>query len=188
MAKVRYKDRSHFRDSVRSVNVRKIIKYITFAVIACILAVMQTSFAKIGSFPIGLTLLFVSAIGIFFGERDGAIVGLFGGIIIDSLSGAVIYTSPIVYMIVGYFCGLCIKRFLSKNLPSFIVYTLVVGLFKELVNLFYFVMLSDKLNVIEILINDLIPDYLIYIAFSPIVYLVVFALHRIINKETKKKV
>lgn len=188
MAKIRYRDRSHLKERVRSINTRNIVKYILFFILICIFSVMQTSFARVGNVPIGLTLLFISAIGIFFGERDGAIFGLLGGVIIDSLSGGVIYTSPFIYMIVGFMCGICIKRFLKKNLPSFIVYILLVGILKQAVNLFYFVMLSDKLNLVNILVESLLPDYFVFIAFSPAVYLVAFILYKIINKETKKKI
>ena len=51
MANVKFKDRSHIKDRVRSVNTREVIKYITLTVILCALSVMQTSFAKIGDIP-----------------------------------------------------------------------------------------------------------------------------------------
>lgn len=187
MARVRYKDRSHVKERVRAVNIRDIVKYTLLIFTVCVLSVMQTTFVKVNGLPVGLALIFVSAVGIFFGERDGAILGLFGGIIIDSLAGGVLYTSPLVYMLVGYFCGLCIKRFLSKNLPSFLVYMLLVGLIKQAVNIFYFVMLSDSLNLMEILVGTLLPDYIAFVLFSPAVYLIAFALFKIISIEKRKK-
>ena len=148
---------------------------------------MQSTFFKINGSPVGLTLIFVAAVGIFFGERDGAILGLLGGIIIDSLAGGVIYTSPMVYMLVGYFCGLCIKRFLSRSLPSFLVYMLLVGLIKQAVNIFYFVMLSDSLNLMEIFLGTLLPDYIAFVVFSPAVYLVAFVIFKIVSIEKRKR-
>ena len=187
MARVRYRDRSRVKERVHAVSTRQIIKYALLIFTACILSVMQSTFFKINGSPVGLTLIFVAATGIFFGERDGAILGLLGGIIIDSLAGGVIYTSPLVYMLVGYFCGLCIKRFLSRSLPSFLVYMLLVGLIKQAVNIFYFVMLSDSLNLMEILLGTLLPDYIAFVVFSPAVYLAAFVIFKIVSIEKRKR-
>ncbi len=187
MSGARYTERSHIREHHRAIGRREIIKYIILIFVLCILSVMQTSFAKLFGNPIGLTLLFVSALGMLFGERDGAIFGLVGGVLIDSLSGGIIYTSPLVYMLIGYFCGICSKRFLSKNLPSYIVYMLIVGLIKQAVNLFYFVMLTDNFNLMQIFIEVLVPDYISFIIFSPVIYGLSYLLFKLIYIKKKKK-
>ena len=166
---------------------RDILKYVIFVFILCVLSVMQTSFVKVNGNAVGLVLLFISAIGMLFGERDGGVCGLIGGVIVDSLGGGVIYISPLVFAIVGYLCGICVSRLLQKNFPSYIVYMLIVGILKQAVNLFYFVMLSDKFNLMKIFIDVLIPDYIAFILFSPVIYGFAYLLYKILNTKKKKR-
>ncbi len=183
----RYGARSSSRENMRSFGKREIIKYISLVVVLCILAVMQTSFVKIDDHPVGLVLLFVSAVGMLFGERDGGVLGLIGGIIIDSLGGGVIYISPLVFALIGYLCGICVQRLLSSNFPSYLVYMLIVGIIKQAVNLLYFVMLSDNFNLMQIFIYTLVPNYIAFVLFSPLVYGIAYLLYKAINYKKKKK-
>ena len=184
---VRYTGKSYRGEGDRFFSKKNIIKYIVFIFVSCTLAVMQTSFVKINGNPIGLTLLFVSAIGMLFGERDGGIIGLISGLIVDCLGGGIIYIASLVYAVIGYLCGICVSRFLQKNLPSYIVYMLIVGLVKQAVNLFYFVMLSDNFNLMQITVGILIPDYLTFVLFSPAIYLIAYLIYRIFNYKKNKK-
>lgn len=184
---VRYTGGSDRSEVGRVFTKRNIIKYVIFVFIICILSVMQTSFVKINSNPIGLTLLFVSAVGMIFGERDGGVVGLIGGLIVDCLGGGIIYIAPLVYAMTGYICGICVSRFLQRNLPSYIVYMLIVGIVKQAVNIFYFVMLSDNFNLMQIFVTNLVPDYLTFIIFSPAVYGIAFITDKALNHGKNKK-
>ena len=175
------------RSRSRSVTKRDIVKYIIFIVLLSVLSVMQTSFVKINGSPIGITLLFISAVGMLYGERDGGVTGLIGGLLVDCLGGGVIYASPLVYALIGYMCGVCVKKFLSSNLPSYIVYMLIVGIVKEAQNLFYYVMLSDNLNLVQIFIDTLLPDYVAFIIFSPVIYGVAYLTYKITSYKKNKK-
>lgn len=177
----KYTGRSRYGDGEKILSKKNIVKYSVFFIALSVFSVMQTSFVKVNSNPVGLTLLFVSAVGMLFGERDGGIVGLIGGLIVDCLSGGVIYTSALIYAVIGYLCGICVSRFLGRNLPSYIVYMLVVGIAKQATNVLYFVMLSDNFNLLEIFVKRLVPDYLSFIIFSPIIYGFTYILYNILN-------
>ena len=171
------------------INIRLILGLILIIPTVLFLAIMQTSVLKIFGSPPGLTLLFTCAVGMIFSEREGAFVGVFSGFIIDCLGGGVFSLSPIFFMLCGYFCGICARFVLSRNMPSFAVYMLVVGVLKEMINIFYFGMSSQSLNLFEALTNTLIPDYFAFVICSPAVYLIAFILKKIIfiKKNNKRK-
>ncbi len=171
----------------KRISARSIIKYAVLVLSVCILSCMQTSFFKLFGSPVGLAFLFVLATGFLFSEREGAIIGTVGGVIIDSLGGGVIYLSPLVYMLIGYFCGFLSKKFLSRNLPSFLVYALMAELIKQVVNLLYFVMLSDNFNLMQIFMYSIVPDYISTVLLSPALYGAVLGLYKLINIQRKKK-
>ena len=175
------------RGGAHRITKRDIVKYVIFILLLSILSVMQTSFVKINGNPVGITLLFVSAVGMLYGERDGGMTGLIGGLLIDCLGGGIIYISPLIYALVGYFCGVTVSKILSSNLPSYIVYMLIVGIVKEAQNLFYYVMLSDNLNLVQIFIDTLLPDYVAFIIFSPVIYGVTYLTYKITNYKKNKK-
>ena len=186
----RYVSRSRSGVRGEAINKKIIIGLIFIIPTALMLAVMQTSVLKIFGAPPGLTLLFTCAIGMVLGEREGAAVGVFSGFIIDCLGGGVFSLSPIFFMLCGYFCGICARFVLSRNMPSFVVYMLVVGVLKEMINVFYFGMSSQSLNLFEVLTNTLVPDYFAFVICSPAVYLVAYILKKIIfiKKTNKRKI
>ena len=187
MSGARYTGGSRGIENDRVFSKRSIIKYAVLIFTVCALSVAQTSFVKVNGMPIGIVLLFVSATGMLFGERDGGIIGLIGGLIVDCLGGGIIYIAPLIYAVIGYFCGICVSRFLQRNLPSYIVYMIIVGIIKQAVNLLYFVMLSDNLNLMQIFVSILVPDYLAYVLLSQIFYGITYILYKILSLKKNKK-
>lgn len=188
--KNKYISRSQVRAQREAANKKIIIGVILMIPAILFLSIMQTSVLKIFGKPPGLTLLFACAVGLVFGEREGAAVGVFSGFILDCLGGGVFSLSPIFFMLCGYFCGICARFVLSKNMPSFVVYSLVVGVLKELIVVFYFGMTSQSLNLFEVVTNTLIPDYFAFVICSPAVYAVAYILKKIIfyNRTNKRKI
>ena len=176
----RYVSHSQHASQKESVNKRIIIGVILTVPVVLMLAIMQTSVIKIFGKPPGLTLLFTCAMGMLLGEREGAATGVFAGFILDCLGGGVFSISPIFFMLCGYFCGICARFVLSRNMPSFVVYSLVVGVLKELIVVFYFGMSSQSLNLFEVLTNTLIPDYFAFVLCSPVIFAITYILKKVI--------
>lgn len=187
---VKYISRSKVLAQRESLNKRIIFGIILFIPIILFLAVMQTSVLTIFGKPPGVVLLFTCATGMLFGEREGGACGVFGGFIIDCIGGGLFSISPLFFMLCGYFSGVCSKYVLSRNLPSFLVYALVVGILKELVSIFYFGMSSENLNLFEVLTNTLIYDYFAFVICSPFIYVIVYILKKIIfyTKNKREKI
>ena len=188
--KERYVSRSNVRAHREAINKRIILGVILVIPTVLMLSVIQTSVLKIFGKPPGLALLFTCAMGMIFGEREGAATGVLSGFILDCLGGGVFSLSPIFFMLCGYFCGICARFVLSRNMPSFVVYSLVVGVLKEMINVFYFGMTSKNLNLFEALTDTLIPDYFAFVICSPVIYLIAYILKKIIfiKKTNKRKI
>ena len=184
---VKYTSRSRVRAHRESLNKRIIFGVILFIPVILFLAVMQTSVLTIFGKPPGLVLLFVCATGMLFGEREGGACGVFGGFIIDCVGGGLFSLSPLFFMLCGYFSGVCSKYVLSHNLPSFVVYALVVGILKELLGIFYFGMLAESLNLFEVITKTLFPDYFAFLICSPFIYVVAYRLKKIIFYKRKSR-
>ena len=188
--KNKYVPRSEVGARREAINKRIIIGVILVVPVVLMLAIVQTSVLKIFGKPPGLALLFVCAMGMVFGEREGAATGVLSGFILDCLGGGVFSLSPVFFMLCGYFCGICARFVLSRNMPSFVVYSLVVGVLKEMINIFYFGMTSQSLNLFEVLTDTLIPDYFAFVICSPAIYLIAYILKKIIfiKKTNKRKI
>lgn len=187
--KNKYIERSNAKRREKAISKQLIIGVLIYVPFIMICACLQSSTFKIFSMPPSLCLLVSCAMGMLINEKVGAISGIFSGFIIDAVGGGIFAVSPLFYMLCGYFCGVMVKFVLSANFPSYFVYMLAVGVLKELLNVFYFGMMSGNLNLVELLFNTLIPDYFAFLIFSPAVYLFVYLFNKIIfyKRDTKRR-
>ena len=141
----------------------KIIIYtLFFSAIIFISAIMQTTFLEFFGKSADITLAIVCAIGFIAGEKAGCISGLFSGILISYLGGSGLSFAPIIYVLCGYFCGALVGWFLSQNFPSFILYSLVAGVIKEIFTIIYFGLFSDSFDIWQIFIKITVPEFFAY--------------------------
>ncbi len=155
---------------------RIVVYSLCFAVLIFTCAVLQTTcLSFLGKAP-ALTFALVCAIGFIMGDKAGAIWGILGGIAADIIGGAGFSFSPVVYMLCGYCCGAFVGWFLSKNLPSFIAYALISGVFKEIFTFAYFGLFSKEFSPVGILLKVVLPEYLAYILCILPAYFAVLAI------------
>ena len=137
-------------------------------------AAMCSFFAQLTRLPATPDLILgaVLAIALLDGRKTAAIVGVFGGIVIDSLGGVGVSLSPLLYLVVvltvggisekmlpGFFSWLCLL------LPSL----LLRGLFTALGFLFY----TGGLPVGEVLRSVILPEAICTVIFCcPLYFLV----------------
>ena len=125
-------------DRERIGTVRAVIYSLCIAVIVFLSAVLQTTCLNFfGKVP-ALTLAVSCAVGFVFGEKWGAVTGAVAGVLTDILGSVGSSFSPVVFMLCGYCCGAFVGWFLSKNLPSFLIYAAIAGVFREIFTFVYF--------------------------------------------------
>lgn len=73
----------------------------------------------------GLGLCFAMALGYTVDREVGGAAGLIGGFLLDGALGESMMLRPLLYFLLGWFCGVLGGRLLAHNLPSFIVFSAV---------------------------------------------------------------
>lgn len=142
---------------------KTVIYILFFSTILFCSAIAQTTFLEFFGKSADLTLALVCAIGFIAGERMGSILGLVSGILISYLGGSGLSFAPIIYVICGYFCGAAVGWFLSRNLPSFLLYSLLAGVVKEIFTVIYFGLFSSSFDIWQIFIKITVQEYLAFI-------------------------
>ena len=103
---------------------RAALKLALFAVLVFIIGALQVSlFSKVRLFSAtpDILLAFVLGLGVFDGERTGAVIGVWAGVVSDALGGSVLMFSPFFYLMAGYLAGIAVKTLLGKNFPSWLI-------------------------------------------------------------------
>ena len=177
-----------YGDQKEKMNIKQIVIYSAcFTVLIFISAVLQvTCLSFFGSVP-NLTFALVCAIGFVFGEKAGAISGVISGVFIDLIGSVEFSFSPIVFMICGYCCGAFVGWFLSKNLPSFLVYAAIAGVFKEIFTFVYFYLFSTDFSILKIFTSVVIPEYFAYYVCVIPAYGMVFGIFSLFKGKDKRR-
>lgn len=183
------KNRVGRRERGEKINLYKTVIYsVCLSFLIFISAVLQTTcLTFFGKVP-ALTFALVCAVGFVFGERAGGIAGILTGMLTDILGSSGFSFSPIVFMLCGYCCGAFVGWFLSKNLPSFIIYAAIAGVFKEIFTFVYFGLFSASFSLWNIFTSVVIPEYFAYILCVLPAYFAVLGIFRLFKgKDVKEK-
>lgn len=177
-----------YGDQKEKMSIKQIVIYSAcFAVLIFISAILQVTCLSFFESVPNLTLALVCAIGFVFGEKTGAVCGVVSGVFIDILGNVGFSFSPIVFMICGYCCGAFVGWFLSKNLPSFIVYAALAGVFKEIFTFVYFGIFSTNFSLWKILKSVVIPEYFAYMLCAIPAYGAIFGIFSLIKGKNKRR-
>lgn len=133
-----------------------------------------------------LTFAVICAVGFIMGEKWGAVFGIMGGVTVSLLGHGGFSFAPVVYMLCGYFCGALVGWFLTKNLPSFIVYALVSGVINEIFTIAYFGMFSRNISVSRLILDTVIPEYFAYLLCIIPAYFAVLAVFSLFKGKDKR--
>lgn len=161
-----------------------------FIIIIFFSSLAEVTFLSAFGMTPALTLSIICAVGFIFGEKFGAIFGIVGGILIDCFGGSPLPLSPVLYMMCGYMCGVAVGWFLSSNFPSFIVYSLIAGVLREIFSVISVALISNRFDLWKIVTDLLIPEYLAYIICTPFTYFAVWVINCLFkgkNSRVKQK-
>ena len=167
---------------------RAVIYSISIAVTVFLSAILQsTCLTFFGKVP-ALTLAVTCTVGFIFGERWGAVTGVGAGVLTDLLGSVGSSFSPIIFMLCGYCCGAFVGWFLSKNLPSFMIYAAIAGVFREIFTFVYFGSFSATFSLGNIFTSVVIPEYFAYLVCVLPSYGVILGIYCLFKgKDLKEK-
>lgn len=156
------------------------IKEILLCLIAAILAVAaETTLLSHIKLPFltpaapSLGLITVLAVGFFLGERRAAVAGIIIGFFHDAVMDTGIMLTPLLYMLLGYACGLAAQAWLARNLPSFAVFAAAGTLSELLFRYGQAALAVGGLPPGSVLLYDLLPRGTVTLLCIPLIYLLV---------------
>lgn len=133
-----------------------------------------------------LLLIITAAIGYMRGQTEGLLVGFFCGLLMDSYGG-VIGIQALLYMLVGYFMGICNMIFYIDNIT---VPVLLIGLFDFLYNLCFYIvsfLLRGRLNFLFYLGHVILPELVYTVLLSVLLYKLLHVFNEKIEEKESKE-
>ena len=169
-------------------NLKALIIYsAVFSVVIFCLTVLQTTCLSLIGVTPALTFAVICAIGFIFGKKAGAVAGIYAGALMAIIGGIGASLSPILYTFCGYMCGALVGWFLSKNLPSFIIYSVIAGVLLEISTVIYYGLFSESFSLWQLIIKLLIPEYFAFLLCVIPAYALVFGIYTLFKVKDKRK-
>jgi cell shape-determining protein MreD len=139
------------------------------ALLLVVFALLQTTlftrFRPFGAVP-DLILPLVAAIGMTEKEKWGAVFGVIAAFVIESLGGSTVTLLPLLYMPVGYFCGILTTYYFRDAFIVRGLYTLVTSAARGIFTLIALAMTLGDFNLITCLTDAVIPEFLATVLFA----------------------
>lgn len=121
-----------------SIDGETVLKAVIIGIMMIVSVLLQTTmftrFRPLGMVP-DLMLPLTVAIGVSEREKAGAVVGLISAFIIDAVGGTTVMLLPLLYVPVGYICGLLTTYRLRSTFPVMLMYTVVTSLLRSVITL-----------------------------------------------------
>ncbi len=172
------------------VSVSDIVKCIVYAVLGLLLVVLQISFFSrvkpFGAVP-DVLISAVFCVAMFENERYGAIFGLAVGFVAEAAGGVGLTLLPLVYMLVGFVCGLVASEYYRRSVLLFLIFDACALLVRMFTTLLYVAFTWSIVDISVIIPRVLVPEALSTLVISPIPALAVMLISRIFRGKEESK-
>lgn len=162
-------------------------------VIGFLLIVLHTleatvfQYIRIGDIAPNFMIITIVSFALLRGNKEGAIIGAFAGLLNDISFGLQIGPSIVSYALIGYICGKLNKNFYRENFVIPVICTLLSSLFYSSMHIIAFV-LRGKLSFVYFIKAIVIPELIYTITLSLIIYQVAYLINEKIEEcETSTK-
>ena len=154
---------------------------------ALVQTTLFTRFRPFGAVP-DLILPLVIAISMTEREKWGAVCGLIGAFVIESLGGSPLTLLPLLYMPAGYVCGLLTVHNFRDSAAVRALYTGVSSAARAVFTLIAVVMTIGDLSLIAALTRTVIPEFAANLLFAALPHAAAWLALRPFNKSRDAKV
>lgn len=172
------------------VTVSEVVKHVIYAIAGLLLILLQISFfPKIRPFGAAPDVLIVAvfAVAMFENERVGAVFGLAVGFVVEAAGGIGVSLLPLVYMLVGYICGVVATEYYKRSFVLFLIFDASILLVRMFTTLMYIVFTWSVVDLSVVLPKVLIPEALSTLVISPFPAILIYLISRIFRKEEAPK-
>ncbi len=139
------------------------------ALLLIFFALLQTTlftrFKPFGAVP-DLILPLVAAIGMTEKEKWGAVFGVAAAFVIESLGGSTVTLLPLLYMPVGYFCGICTTYYFRDAFLVRGLYTVITSAVRCVFTLAALAITLGDFNLLTCLTKAVIPEFFASVLFA----------------------
>ncbi len=184
-------DRLHEWRLGLSIDGESVKKAIVCAVLIIFFSLLQTTlftrFRPFGAVP-DLILPLVIAISMTEREKWGAVCGLLGAFIIESLGGSSLTLLPLLYMPAGYVCGILTIYYFRDSIAVRALYTGISSAARAIFTLIAILATASGVSVLDIFTEAIFPELIANLLFAFLPHVVArFALQPF-NKSRDAKV
>ncbi len=146
-----------------------------------------TRFRPFGAVP-DLILPLIIAISMTEREKWGAVCGLIGAFVIESLGGSPLTLLPLLYMPAAYVCGLLTVHNFRDSAAVRALYTVVSSAARAVFTLIAVVMTIGDLSLIDALTRTVLPEFAANLLFAALPHAAAWLALRPFNKSRDAKV
>lgn len=171
---------------MKSVKIRRIVVTALIVIAAYLLQTSVFPALEIAGVKPNLMLIVTASFGFMRGTREGMMVGLASGLLIDTQSGEMIGFYALIYLLTGYVNGLFEQIYFDEDikLPLFLIAgsDLIYGL---VIYVLTFLLRSD-FNFLYYLNSIIVPETIYTIVITLVVYpLLLFINHKLEAEEKR---
>ena len=158
------------------INTRLIIKCAIYALIFIFLIVLETNIFNglriFGAKP-NFVISLVVAASVLENERYGAALGFVCGFIMDSAFDSPFLFSGVYYFFAAYIAGVCTRLYFAKSLWTMLILSVPVLAVRSIFNLFFLAGTWYEFEILAVLSEFILPEYLYSLAIAPVIYFLV---------------
>jgi len=155
------------------INKKFAAKCVVYALIFIFFTVLETNIFNelkiFGAKPNLLISLCVAA-SILENEKYGASLGFVCGFIMDSAFDSPFLFSGVYYFFAAYIAGICARLYFTKSVLTMLILTAPVLAVRGIFNLFFLAGTWQGFEIITVLSEYILPEYIYAFALSPAVY------------------
>lgn len=146
---------------------RGVLMIVLISLFALLQTTLLTRFRPFGATP-DLMLPLVVGISMTAKEKWGAVAGIVAAFVIESLGGATLTILPLLYMPVGYLCGILTVHYFRDCFAVRTMYTVVTGLLRAVVTLIILYATTPNTSLIDAVVVAMIPEFFATVLFAPL--------------------
>jgi len=166
---------------------------IAIITIICCFLLQTTLFAvfDIGGIRPNLLIIVTASLGFLCGKKTGIYTGFFSGLLIDVSFRSVYGTNALIYMYVGYTCGVLKNVLFPKDIKLPMLFIAVSDLAYNILYYFFYFLFRGKFNLLYYFQHIILPEVVYTTIMACILYPIIhFTINRIevLDKKGEQKI
>ncbi|MBQ7011364.1 MAG: rod shape-determining protein MreD [Clostridia bacterium] len=158
---------------VRSSLLYKILKYGLIFFFIIMISTVSLPLVTDGAVIPDLVLCAVIAVAIGEDERTAGVCGVAAGFFLDALGGVGLSLSPVAYGFCGYLVGVLVRFLLRRNFPAYLIFVSCAAAANSVITLFFIYVWQDTVPLNSAFADIIVPEYLLTLLASPLLYIVI---------------